>query len=101
MSIIYLIQNKSEVFECFKNYEAFVTNQLNCSIGSLNNRAIIGDNRAEYCSNAFTNFWKAKGVQGRYTVPYNPEQNGTAERLNRTLLEKAKAMLLHSKLPKM
>jgi hypothetical protein len=33
-------------------------------------------------------------------VPYNPQQNGTAERLNRTLMDKARAMLIEKNLPK-
>ena len=34
------------------------------------------------------------------TVPYSPQQNGTSERLNRTLLDKARSILQDSGLPK-
>lgn len=35
------------------------------------------------------------------TVPHTPQQNGVAERKNRTLIEAARSMLSHAKLPKM
>lgn len=94
-SVVYLIKNKYEVLECFKKYEAFVTNKFDHRIGTIR-----CDNAKEYSSFEFKSFCKTKGTQIRYTVPYNPEQNGAAERLNRTLLEKGRAMLLQSKLPK-
>jgi hypothetical protein len=43
-------------------------------------------------------FWK-KGVAHETTARYSPEQNGVAERLNRVLMEKARAMLVESGLP--
>jgi len=41
-------------------------------------------------------FVQEKGIQLELTVPNTPEQNGHAERLNRTLVEKGRAMLLDS-----
>lgn len=93
--IVFLLKNKSDFFECFKRYEALVTNQLNKKI-----KVIRCDNGREYCSNDFRKLCDAKGIRVSYTVPYNPEQNGCAERLNRTLIEKGRAMLLQSGLPK-
>ena len=39
------------------------------------------------------NFCKAKFIKQEFTVPYNPEQNGMAERMNRTLVEMTRCML--------
>ena len=36
----------------------------------------------------------------QHSVPYNPEQNGTAERMNRTLLESARSIIYHANIPK-
>ncbi len=41
---------------------------------------------------------RAKGVVHNITAPYTPEQNGVAERFNRTLMERVRAMLLDAKL---
>lgn len=48
----------------------------------------------EYISNDLKNYCNSKGIRISYTVPYNPEMNGIAERLNRNLQEKALAMLV-------
>ncbi|GIL95153.1 hypothetical protein Vretimale_1230, partial [Volvox reticuliferus] len=44
-------------------------------------------------------YFSNKGIIHGTTVGYTPEQNGAAERLNRTLLEKTRAMLVESELP--
>lgn len=54
------------------------------------------DNGREYLSNEFKQFLKENGIQQRLSIPYNPEQNGTAERKNRTLVEMARCLLLQS-----
>ena len=40
------------------------------------------------------------GIKWEPSVPYTPSQNGKAERVNRTLMERVRAMLLDSNLPK-
>ena len=49
-------------------------------------------------SNDFKNYLKEKGIKHKISVPYCPQSNGKAERLNRTLLEKARCMLISAKL---
>jgi hypothetical protein len=51
-------------------------------------------------TNALMEHFEKQGIQMECTVPYTPEQNGVAERLNRTIVEKARCMLLSSNLPK-
>jgi transposase InsO family protein len=41
-------------------------------------------------------FCKQKGIIHQKTNPYSSQENGVAERLNRTLMEKARAMLSES-----
>jgi len=42
---------------------------------------------------------KEMGIGAEFTVTYSPDQNGVAERLNRTLVTMAKSMLFESRLP--
>ena len=35
------------------------------------------------------------GIVHQNTVPYSPQQNGAAERMNRTIMEKARSMLYY------
>ena len=52
-----------------------------------------------YTSTQFSDYLKAEGVVHEYTVPKTPEQNGVAERQNRTLIEMTRSMLGGSNLP--
>ena len=51
------------------------------------------DNGGEYVNNKFTTFCSAQGIQQQHTVPYTPQENGVAERKNRTLKEMANCMI--------
>ena len=57
------------------------------------------DNGREYCSELFDAFLKEKGIIHQLSVPYNPAQNGVAERMNCTVVECARSMLSHSNMP--
>ena len=61
-------------------------------------KAIRSDNGGEYTSVEFSNFLNS-GVRHELTVPKSPEQNGVAERLNRTVVEMTRSMLAGSILP--
>ncbi|OWZ20060.1 polyprotein [Phytophthora megakarya] len=39
--------------------------------------------------------FKANGIMHQCTVPYSPQPNGVAERMNRTIMEKARSMLYY------
>ena len=42
---------------------------------------------------------KSEGVRHEHTIPKTPEQNGVAERMNRTLVETVRSMLIDAQLP--
>ncbi|GKF43529.1 putative ribonuclease H-like domain-containing protein [Tanacetum coccineum] len=44
-------------------------------------------------------FYREKGIKIEYSIARTPQQNGVAERTNRTLIEAARIMLADSKLP--
>ena len=63
-------------------------------------KVLRSDNGGEYASSSFMNYCAEKGIMHEFTSPYCPEQNGVAERLNRTIMESARSMIHHAGLPK-
>ena len=63
-------------------------------------KALRTDNGGEYTSNKFEKYLRDEEIRHEKTVPKMPEQNGVAERLNRTLVESARCMLLDAKFSK-
>ncbi|KAH9698769.1 hypothetical protein KPL71_024127 [Citrus sinensis] len=57
------------------------------------------DNGGEYTDGEFLAFCKQEGIQRQFTVAYTSQQNGVAERMNRTLTERIRAMLRTAGLP--
>ena len=88
---VYFMKHKSEVFDKFKEFEATTTNEVGKAIGTLRT-----DNGGEYLSTEFQNYLKVKGIRHELTVPHSPQQNGVAERMNRTLVESARSMIAHA-----
>lgn len=94
-TFVYLIRAKSEVFAKFKEFEVLIRNKYQKTI-----KILRSDNGGEYLSAEFDNFLKSKGIEKQLSVAYTPQQNGVAERMNRTLVESARTMMIHAKLPK-
>jgi hypothetical protein len=89
-SNVFCITNKSDVFGCFKKWQKQVERQSGRSV-----RVLRTDNGGEYLSREFKQYLEQCGIKHQLTIPYTPEQNGVAERLNRTLLDSARTMLKH------
>ena len=85
---VYPIKKKSDVFAMFKDFKAKLELESGKKIKCLRT-----DNGGEYVDGDFLTFCKQAGIQRQFTVAYTPQQNGVAERMNRTLLERARAML--------
>lgn len=88
------VRHKGEVLQIFKEYKAFVENQTGKKIKNLQS-----DNGKEYMNDEFDSFLKENGIGRRLTVTHTPEQNGIAERKNRTLLDTTRCLMLQSSLP--
>ena len=95
LSVVRPVATKSAVPELVK----IVMRLLETQCG---NRAktVRTDNGGEYVNLNLKKWFEECGVFHETTIPYTPEQNGKAERLNRTLLDKVRCMLQESKLPK-
>jgi transposase InsO family protein len=85
---IYFLKAKSDTFDKFKEYKAFIEKQIGKHI-----RTLRTDNGGEFESLQFEDFCKEAGIKRQLTMPYNPQQNGVVERKNKTICEAAKAMM--------
>jgi transposase InsO family protein len=90
-SWIYLMKAKSEVTDHFKSFVRMVERQVGKKI-----RILRSDNGGEYVNKQLKDFLRDCGIQQQTTIPKTPEQNGAAERLNRTILDKVRCMLIGS-----
>ena len=89
-----MLRNKSDVFKQFTEWMAMAEQLTGKRL-----KVLRSDNGGEYTSSEFKEYLKQNGVIHQLTVPKCPEQNGVAERLNRTLVEMVRSMLASSILP--
>ena len=92
---VFPMKHKSDVFQCFLEFANRVQNHTGRPITTLRT-----DNGTEYRNTQFSSFCKTSGMTQQFTIPYNPSQNGVSERLNRTLLDIIRTVLIDSELPK-
>ena len=71
----------AEAFSKFKVFKAMVENQIGRKI-----KCLLTDNGGEFCSTEFDIFCADNGIRRIKIVPYTPQKNGVAERLNWTIL---------------
>lgn len=95
MTFEYFMKSKSEVFDHLKD---FIVSSERRSGKKL--KTFRSDNGTEYTNHRVTQYLRDKGIRHELTIGYSPQQNGVAERANRTLMEKARAMIANSELPK-
>ena len=95
MTWVIMMKEKGEAFHKFKQWKTLVENQTGKKIKRLRT-----DNGLEFCSKEFNEFCKDNGIARHHTVRNTPQQNGVAERMNQTLLERARCMLSNAGLPR-
>ena len=81
------MKSKSQVFEKFVEWKALVETS-----SGQKPKTLRSDNGGEYTSAEFTVYLKKEGVRHELTVSKTPQQNGVAERMNRTLVESVRSM---------
>ncbi|KAH9780110.1 hypothetical protein KPL71_007953 [Citrus sinensis] len=91
---VYLMHHKSEALEKFKEYKAETEKQLDKNIKKLRS-----DRGGEFLSGDFKEYLVENEIISQLTAPGTPQQNGVAERRNRTLLGMVRSMLSYSLLP--
>lgn len=91
---VYFLHTKDQVFEKFCKWKSMVEKSSGKKL-----KVIRTDNGEEFTSKEFEAFLAKEGVRHKLIIPKNPEQNGVAERMNRTLVETTRSMLVNSNLP--
>jgi transposase InsO family protein len=91
---IYFLKAKDEVFSKFQDFKALVENLSGRKI-----KILRFDNGGEYNSNEFTDYCREARIKRELKTPYNAQQNGVAERKNRSIVEVAKAMIHDQNIP--
>lgn len=108
---IYMMKNKSEALNKFKQYIADVGPPQTLSAGITTNnqhenkaipnskvKSLRSDNGGEYTSKLFERFCSENQIKREFTIARTPEQNGVAERTWRTLFDMARTMLKEANL---
>ena len=91
----YLIKKKSKVIEVFAKFKSMVERKSGRKLKVLGT-----DGGGEYVSKDFERLCEKEGIMHEVVPPYTPQQNKTAERKNRTIMNMVKNMLKCKHLPK-
>ncbi|GJW36744.1 putative ribonuclease H-like domain-containing protein [Tanacetum coccineum] len=90
----FFLRTKDETSAILKDFIRQIENQLNQKV-----KIIRCDNGTEFKNKEVIEFCGLKGIKREYSNARTPQQNGVAERKNRTLIEAARTMLADSFLP--
>ena len=100
---LYLIKEKAESLDKFKIFRTEVEKQLGKVI-----KVVRSDRGGEYygkhgdvgqLKGPFVKYLEDSGIVAQFTMPGSLEQNGVAERRNRTLMEMVRSMISRTNLP--
>ncbi|GJW99941.1 putative ribonuclease H-like domain-containing protein [Tanacetum coccineum] len=91
---VFFLTTKDETSEILKRFIKEIENLVDKKV-----KIIRSDNGTEFKNKVMDDFCREKGIKREYSVARTPQQNGVAERRNKTLIETARIMLADSKLP--
>src|SRR6266481_4817216 len=86
-SLVYFLKQKSQFVQAFKLFLAWGETQSGYKL-----KALHSDRGGEYIGKDTQDILKQKGIEHHLTMPGSAQQNGKAERFNRTIMDKALAM---------
>ncbi|GKB12153.1 putative ribonuclease H-like domain-containing protein [Tanacetum coccineum] len=93
-SWVFFLATKDETSGILKSFITGVENLIDQRV-----KVIRCDNGTEFKNKEMNQFCERKGIKREFSVARTPQQNGVAERKNRTLIKAARTMLADSKLP--
>jgi transposase InsO family protein len=91
--MLYFLKGKHEAAKHVKEYITHL------HVRGITTHGIHIDYGTEFINQDLQTWCHNKGMDIELTAPYSPAQNGIAERMNRTLVELARAMLTAAELP--
>ena len=91
----FFMKSKDETLRKFKVFVSTIE-----KLTGLRLKIFRSDRGGEFMSDAFTEFLEENGITRQTSAPWTPQQNGTAERMNQTLIGGARTMLQHAGLSK-
>ncbi|GJT43980.1 putative ribonuclease H-like domain-containing protein [Tanacetum coccineum] len=81
-SWIFFLSTKDETSGILKTFITETENQLDYKV-----KVIRSDNGTEFKNSIMNQFYEMKGIKREFSVARTPQQNGVADRRNRTLTE--------------
>ncbi|TPX52540.1 DNA-directed DNA polymerase, partial [Powellomyces hirtus] len=91
---IYILKNKSETREKWREFRAYAERHCGTTI-----KEVRCDNGGEYINTELMEELKEAGIPIITTEPYSSQQNGIAERYNRTIMDQTRAIIHESLIP--
>ncbi|GJZ09443.1 putative ribonuclease H-like domain-containing protein [Tanacetum coccineum] len=91
---VFFLASKDETSGILKSFITQIENLVDKKV-----KIIRCDNGTEFKNRVMSEFCEKKGIKKEFSIARTPQQNGVAERRNRTLIEAARTMLADSKLP--
>ncbi|GJW64825.1 ribonuclease H-like domain-containing protein [Tanacetum coccineum] len=93
-SWVFFLAYKDETYDILHDLIVGLENKLRHKV-----KIIRCDHGTEFKNKLMNEFYAKKGIKREYSIARTPQQNGVAERKNRTLIEAARTMLADSLLP--
>ena len=91
---VYFIKNKSDTFDQFINHKLLIETQSGKKL-----KILRSDGGGEYINAEMHEYLAENGIRHETTTAETPQQNGVAERYNRTLLETIRALKISAGIP--
>ncbi|GKE38447.1 ribonuclease H-like domain-containing protein, partial [Tanacetum coccineum] len=84
---VFFLTSKDETNGILKNFKTEIENLVDKKV-----KIIRCDNGTEFKNRVMNEFYEKKGIKREFSVARTPQQNGIAERRNRTLIEAARTI---------
>ena len=92
---VFFLTEKSDTFRMFQLFKTKVEKETGTSI-----RGLRTDRGGEFTSIEFIDFCATNGIHRQLTAAYTPQQNGVADRKNRTIMNMVRSLLNSRRVPK-